>query len=219
MTRLTFARLYAELRPATRRHRARLLALRGPQALRETSLDFRPSRLVFDRSEWVSAWLDPRQSVLSRDGTLIATRAITPRGRLLWLVRKCGLCRAYHSRAEDAFAAMEEAEISWRRRRAQRAAKDEVRTIVRDLRRFRVRYRVTLEDAYRSPLCDEGVDGFLLSLGITGFRSYPGWLIAWLYAIDRQVGFVLYEAHLRHCDRTGPAEACQSQQSSSFGPH
>lgn len=200
MTRptLALARLYAELRPAARRHRARLLALRGPQARHETSLDLRPSGLIFDRSDWVSVWLDPRQSALSHDGTLVATRAVTPQGRLLWLVRKSGLRRAYHSRAEDAFAAMQEAETAWRRRREQKGAKDEVRAIVRDLRRFRLRYRVTVEDAYRSPLCDEGVDGFLLSLGITGFRSYPGWLIAWLYALDRQVGFVLYEAHLRH---------------------
>ncbi|WP_299507510.1 hypothetical protein [uncultured Roseobacter sp.] len=48
-----------------------------------------------------------------------------------------------------------------------------------------------IDDAYRLPFCDEGIDAFLRALRIDGFRFYPGWLVGWLFAIDRQVGFVL----------------------------
>ncbi|WP_298976515.1 hypothetical protein [uncultured Roseobacter sp.] len=54
-----------------------------------------------------------------------------------------------------------------------------------------------IDDAYRLPFCDEGIDAFLRALRIDGFRFYPGWLVGWLFAIDRQAGFVLWEAHLR----------------------
>lgn len=153
--------------------------------------------LRFDRTDWVSMWMDVRHVVHSADGSVSMARGITVQGRLLWMVRKKGLQRAYHARATDPFDAMAEAEDAWRRRKEQRVHKDRVKAIVRDLRSLRVRYQVTLDDAYTSPLCDEGVDGFLRSLGISGYHRYPGWLIAWLYAFDRQVGFVLFEAHKR----------------------
>ncbi|MEZ5777476.1 MAG: hypothetical protein R3E44_03850 [Paracoccaceae bacterium] len=201
------ARLHAELRPSARRHKTALVNLRDASARRETSLDLRPRRLVFDRSDWVSAWIDPRQIVLSWDGTTEAVRGVTTHGRLLWIVRQTGLSRAYHSRAADPFDAMAEARTAWQRRRDQRHLKPEVERIVRDLRWFRRRLAIRTDDAYRSPLCDEGVDGFLMSLGIVGFRTYPGWLIAWLYAFERQVGFVLYEAHRRQLAESGEAAA------------
>lgn len=191
------ARLVAESRPSAQRHKATLLSQRSMAERRETSLEVRPEGLIFDRSDWVSAWLDPRQSVISATGVVTATRGITIGGRLLWLVRKAGLDRAYHSRQADPIAAMAEAETAWRRRIELRPFRAEVRQIVRDLRWFRRRLDIYVEDAYRSPLCNEGVDAFLASLGISGLRRYPGWLIAWAYALDRQVGFVIWEAHLR----------------------
>lgn len=198
MTRLllTLHKAALALRPDARRHRARLLALRPARRVAQ-SLDLDAERLVFDRSDWVSAWVDPRQSVTSHSGLLVATRAITTQGRLLWLVRRAGLARAFHSRADDPFAAMAEAEAAWRRRADQRQLRPQVRAIVRDLRRLRRRMWVCRADAYRSPLCDEGVDAFLRSLGLGRFDCFPGWLIAWLFAFDRQVGFVLYEADQR----------------------
>ncbi|WP_263843569.1 hypothetical protein [Roseobacter sinensis] len=116
---------------------------------------------------------------------------------MLWLVRKSGLRRAYHSREKEAEAAIADAQTAWQRRHDQKIFKPQVHTIVSDLRWLRVRHPVLIDDAYRSPLCDEGIDGFLRTLRISGFRSYPGWLVGWLFTIDRQVGFVLWEAHLR----------------------
>ncbi|CAN0453336.1 unnamed protein product, partial [Ectocarpus fasciculatus] len=161
------------------------------------ALDMRPDRLEFDRSDWVSAWVDPHNFATSACGTVRACRAISMEGRLLWLVRKSGLNRAYHSRETEAEAAIADAERAWQRRLDQRTLKPRVKAIVADLRWLRVRHRVLIDDAYQSPLCDEGIDAFLRALWISGFRSYPGWLVGWLFAIDRQVGFVLWEAHLR----------------------
>ncbi|MEM7642225.1 MAG: hypothetical protein AAF366_06815 [Pseudomonadota bacterium] len=153
--------------------------------------------MEFDFSDWVSAWVDPQNRATNPSGTVTACRAISMSGRLLWLVRKSGLRRAYHSREMDAEAAIADAENAWQRREDQKIFKPQVRTIVSDLRWLRTRHRVLIDDAYQSPLCNEGIDSFLDTLRISGFRSYPGWLVGWLFAIDRQVGFVLWEAHLR----------------------
>lgn len=191
------ARIRAALSPRTRSLKARLVAERPSPPSPVCSLDTRPDRLDFDRSDWVSVWVDPRHCATSPCGTVMACRAISVRGRLLWLVRKSGLRRAFHSREVAAQDAIADAERAWQRREDQRALKPQVRAIVADLRWLRVRHRVLIDDAYRSPLCNEGIDGFLRALRISGFRSYPGWLVGWLFAIDRQVGFVLWEAHLR----------------------
>ncbi|WP_227270224.1 hypothetical protein [Roseobacter weihaiensis] len=192
------ARVRASLSSNARRHKQSLRALRPPKPSGPArSLDVLPDKLVFDRSDWVSAWIDPRNMTVSPCGTVTACRAISTAGRLLWVVRKSGLKRAYHSREKDAQAAIADAENAWQRRHDQKVFKPQVRAIVSDLRWLRVRHPVLIDDAYRSPLCDEGIDCFLRALRISGFRSYPGWLVGWLFAIDRQVGFVLWEAHLR----------------------
>lgn len=191
------ARMRSVLSPKAWRHRDHLRQQRPSPPRPVRALNTAPDRLEFDRSDWVSAWVDPAHRATSRCGTIIACRAISDQGRLLWLVRKSGLRRAYHSRETDANAAIRDAERAWQRRHEQRRLKPQVRSVVADLRWLRVRHPVLIDDAYRSPLCDEGIDGFLRALRISGFRSYPGWLVGWLFTIDRQVGFVIWEAHLR----------------------
>lgn len=201
------ARIRASLSPNARRLKRTLENQRPmpPSAVR--SLDVLPDKLFFDWSDWVAAWVDPLNRATADCGTVVACRAISTEGRLLWLVRKSGLGRAYHSREEQAGAAIADAERAWRRRQEQKIFKPQVRAIVSDLRWLRVRHAVLIDDAYRSPLCDEGIDSFLRTLRIAGFRSYPGWLVGWLFAIDRQVGFVLWEAHLRvAAERRGDSE-------------
>lgn len=203
-----FSRIRATIKPSARRHKSTLRAQRPSPLSPVRSLDTVPDRLEFDRSDWVAAWVDPRNGATSACGTVQACRAISVEGRLLWLVRKSGLNRAYHSREPQADAAIADAEHAWQRRRDQQVLKPRVRAIVADLRRLRVRHRILIDDAYRSPLCDEGIDAFLRALCISGFRSYPGWLVGWLFTIDRQVGFVLWEAHLRV---TGKAQERQEK--------
>ena len=164
----------------------------------ELSLGSLSGEMVFSKSDWVSAWEDTLHVVWSDDRKLSATRAITRQGRLIWLVRAEGFRRAYHARALNAESAFREARSAWRRREEFRARKAEIRRIVREMRFLKVRHEVTVEDAYASPLCEEGVDGFLRSLRLDQYHRFPGWLIAWLHAVDRQIGFVLYEARKRH---------------------
>lgn len=154
--------------------------------------------ILFSRVDWVPAWEDRSHVVSSEDDGLTATRAITSEGRLIWLVRNTSFRRAFHARSANAPGAFDEARCAWQRRAEFRNHKAEVRRIVRELRFLRVRHDVTVDDAYASPLCEEGVDGFLRTLRLSHYRRFPGWLIAWLSVFDRQVGFVLYEARKRH---------------------
>lgn len=193
----------ALLRRDRSHHKAELLAQRGAATFAQSLEMWWSNSLVFDRSDWVSAWVDPRQSYWSRDGLTQATRAITVDGRLIWLVSHPKFKRPYHSREETATEAFLDAQNAWRRKTAQAKAKGEVREIVYRLATFRESYAVVIDDAYRSPLCDEGVDGFLRSLGVPGIKRCPGWLVAWFYYVDRQVGFVIYEAHKRHVTGRG----------------
>ena len=180
-----------------------LLAARtGIPALERLCAD--PERdILFDRSDWVSAYLDRGNTVSIDGGRLMATRAITTQGRMIWLVRSRHLSRAYHSRMADPHAAMTEAERAWQRRRDMRAHRDELGKIVHALRWGRLRYKIRVDDAYASPLCEEGVDGFLRVVGFGAITTFPGWFIAWCFAIDRQVGFVIWEAHQRHLRQIG----------------
>ncbi len=176
----------------------RLLSERPGRSGVELSLGDLPGKFEFVRMDWVSTWLDRLNVVHSREGNLTATRAITAQGRLIWLVANPNFRRAYHSRSDTATNAFDEARTAWSRRAEFRNRKTEMKRILWELRLLRVRHNVTVEDAYASPLCEEGVDGFLRSLGLGRFRRFPGWLIAWLSIFDRQVGMVLYEARKRH---------------------
>lgn len=176
----------------------RLLAERPGVSGVDLSLGDLPGDLEFVRADWVSAWVDRQHKVLSDWQGVTATRAITVEGRLIWMVKHPEYRREYHARAATSAAAFNEARMAWRRRAEMRKHKAEVRRITHEMRFLKVRHDVTVDDAYASPLCDEGVDGFLHSLGLGRYRCFPGWLIAWLAVFDRQVGFVLYEARKRH---------------------
>ena len=190
----------------------RLLHVRPGISGPELSLGDLARDMVFNRSDWVSAWEDRRHVVWTNDLAFSATRAITRQGRLIWMVRSPGVRRPYHARASTAAAAIQEASLARQRRAEFRHHKEEVRRIVRELRFLRVRHDVTVEDAYASPLCEEGVDGFLRALRLPRFRRFPGWLIAWLQIFDRQVEFVLFEARKRHLSSAGDIPASPGHQ-------
>lgn len=184
--------------PTTNNLKCRLLAERPGISGLELSLGDLPGDLEFVRSDWVSTWVDRRHMVFSNWQGVTATRAITAQGRLIWMVKHPDYQRAYHARSTTAEAAIREARTAWKRRAAMRRHKAELRLITREMRFLKVRHDVTVDDAYASPLCDEGVDGFLRTLRLGRYRRFPGWLIAWLTIFDRQVGFVLFEARRRH---------------------
>lgn len=163
------------------------------------------NEITFDRSDWVGCYVDQTHYRTWPDDGLSATRAITKQGRMIWLVRSTTYRRAYHSRAETATGAVDDARRAWARRAEMRALRPELYRVVRALRTGRLSFSITVDDAYASPLCEEGVDGFLRAIGMARVRVFPGWFIAWCFALDRQVGFVIWEAYQRHLRESTPA--------------
>ncbi len=175
----------------------KLVAERTQQSAIERFCSNYDADIVFDRADWVSALVDTRNVIRFPTQKVTATRAITLQGKLIWLIRSVHYARAYHSSEPDATSATKDAVRAWTRRSDMRRYRDDVRAIVSDLRWGRKRFRIHVDDAYASPLCNEGVDGFLRSIGVGRFTDFPGWFIAWCFALDRQVGFVIWEAYKR----------------------
>ena len=175
----------------------KLVAERSNQSAIERLCSDYDADIVFDRADWVSALVDTGNIIRFPTQKMTATRAITLQGKLIWLIRSAQYNRAYHSSEPDATSATRDAVRAWKRRSDMRRYRDDVRAIVSDLRWGRKRFRINVNDAYASPLCNEGVDGFLRSIGVSRFTDFPGWFIAWCFALDRQVGFVIWEAYKR----------------------
>jgi hypothetical protein len=175
----------------------KLAAERSSESAIERLCSDYESDIIFDRADWVSALVDTGNVIQFNTMKMTATRAITLQGKLIWLIRSAQYKRAYHSSQPDASSAIQDAICAWKRRSDMRRYREEVRAIVSDLRWGRKRFRIRVEDAYASPLCNEGVDGFLRSIGVGRFTDFPGWFIAWCFALDHQVGFVIWEAYKR----------------------
>lgn len=185
---------YSLRRASRRRLGLNLLAQRPDLGALER--DALVDRLLVDhRLDWVRGLEDPFNTV-RHDGA-VATRAITAQGRLLWIVREAREARVYHARAADPCAAIAEAREARRRRNAIRANRAEIARVIAGLRSGALRFEVRIEDAYASPLCAEGVDGFMRAVGLSRLKRAPGWFVAWLFALDKRVGLVIHEAHRR----------------------
>lgn len=165
---------------------------------------------VFDNTNWVKLWYDPGYAVASDCGTMTAYRAITADGDLLWFVFGDGKKLGFHATETDPVAAMEEAKAAWAHRKAVRTRWDEVEEVSRDLWRGTQKFDVRIEDAHASPLCTQGIEGFMGSVGLGGLTRISGRTAAMMMKIEPQVGFVIFEAwqrHLADTPDTGQAEA------------
>lgn len=151
----------------------------------------------FDKTDWVKLWYDTGHEVRSDCGTKRAYRAITLSGTLLWYVFGDGKTRGYHASASDPVAAMEEAEAAWAKRRAVKAEWAKVERIAYDLKRGKLSFDVTIEDAHRSALCTLGIEGFMASMGMARVKRLPGRIAAFLMRVEPQLGHVIYEAWCR----------------------
>ncbi|MGR3500812.1 hypothetical protein [Pseudaestuariivita sp.] len=154
--------------------------------------------LVIHSENWVKMWVDTGNVVTSDCGTMRAERGITRDGQLLWLVSREGKAKAYHATAADPFAAFEQAGAALDRRREVRSRWDEVRRLSRRLLLGSVRFDVLIADADASPLCSVGIRAFLRRIGMGGVTRVSGRTAALMMLLEPQVGFVIYEAALRH---------------------
>ena len=150
------------------------------------------------RENWVPMWVDLGHRVVCETGTAVALRAITDRGELLWFVRQTGQRLGYHAQDSDPVAAIAAAREARNARRAIRARWDEVRRLRDDVLRGKKSFPVHINDAYASPLCTLGIDGFMRRMGMGRVQNVPCRLVAALTYVDEQVGFVLWQAWLRH---------------------
>lgn len=153
---------------------------------------------VFDKTDWVPLYYDTGYAVRSDCGDIIAYRAATLSGQLLWLVFTTGKKRGYHAIADDPVQAMADAKAVWARRAMVRANWEDVTRTAGELRAFRARFDIRIEDAEASPLCSLGIEGFMRAIGMGHVRRMPGWLAGWLMKLEPQMGFVIYEAMQRH---------------------
>jgi len=150
------------------------------------------------RENWVPMWVDLGNRVICESGEAFASRAITDRGELLWFVRQAGQKLGYHSTEADPVAAMAEAREARRQRRAVRGRWKEVTQLRSDILRGKESFEVRIDDAYASPLCTLGIEGFMRRIGLGRVKRVPCRVAAAMMYIDEQVGFVLWQAWQRH---------------------
>jgi len=150
------------------------------------------------RENWVPMWVDLGNRVACETGEAFATRAITDRGELLWFVRQSGQRLGYHSSETDPVAAMAQAREARRQRRMVRARWTEVQQLRKDILRGKESFEVHINDAYASPLCTLGIEGFMRRIGLGRVQRVPCRVAAAMTYIDEQVGFVLWQAWQRH---------------------
>lgn len=164
--------------------------------------------IVFERENWVSAFVDYGHEVSFDRGRTRVCRAVNVRdGALFWMVRQQGKRLGYHAEGDDPLAAVEQAETAWAGRRAVRQNWAEVEALAADLLTGRRSFRVRVQDAFDSPLCSMGVRGFLASMRMSEDRDVSGRMAAMLMKIESQVGFVIHQAHLRVSAEQPVAEA------------
>lgn len=178
--------------------KTRLAKTRQMMSLIEKDIIAGSSHIVRHTENWVPMWIDEGHQIGSDCGTMNAVRGIGFDGTLMWLVRHDSKTYGYHSQATCPFEAFEDARDAWSRRAQVRAEWSDVERITRELLTGRLRFRVTRADAYASPLCRAGIDGFMASIGMPNVQSISGRTAALLMRIDPQIGFVIREAHRRH---------------------
>lgn len=171
--------------------------------------------IVEERENWIRAFVDYGHAIECPNGQATAFRALdASEGSLFWLVRREGKHHGFHSRAVDAYDAIDEAHAAWQCRRQVRQDWAFVERLMRDALLGRIQFKVRIEDAHSSPLCGMGIDAFLTRMRLEHVREISGRMAAILMWIDPQVGFVLYEAHrrsTREVDRSDTGERVAAQ--------
>ncbi len=191
------------LSPHPRKLKEVLAMQRIPASLADCLAKVESSAIRKSSENWVVMWWDEGHAVSVDGGMTTAYRGIDTQGRLMWLVRHREKRHGYHSLAEGAHAALEEAEAAWEARRAVRAEWYIVEKVASDLLTGRRRFDVTLEDAHNSPLCSIGIESFLKRLRMPGRTRMSGRMAALLMKIEPQMGYVIHQAYLRTEGRRG----------------
>ncbi|MEO0566373.1 MAG: hypothetical protein AAF066_01465 [Pseudomonadota bacterium] len=180
--------------------RRQQLAMQRPMtSLLERDILAISDELEYDYQNWVAAYVDRQHKASFDGGVTTAYRAISiSDGALFWLVTHVEKKFAYHSEKLDPLDAVRDAERAWIDRKAVRRQWHKVEEQARDLLMGRVKLKVTVDDAMRSPLCGMGIREFMRRNYMQNVSQMSGRFAAILMKIDPQVGFAINQAFLRH---------------------
>lgn len=153
--------------------------------------------LEYNTDNWVRSWIDTGHVITHRSGRVEATRAITESGLLIWMIQLQGNKFAFHADRQNVDDAFKQASEARRARKAIAARYDEYRKLRRQLLLGNRKLRISVDDARRAGLCELGIQGFLHRVGLGGRHDFSGRLLAVLSFMDRQVGYAVFEGHLR----------------------
>lgn len=184
-------------RPGRAERMQTLIMARPMTSLLEKEILLATDTIRTGRDRWLRPLYDPDHAVSVDRGRTVAYRAIDKNGAILWLVRNQAESMQYHSMHSDPFAALDEAEAAFARRRPANADWAGVEALTRDLMRFRRRLTVTLADAREAGLSPAAIAGFCNRLGVGRQGRMSGWLAAILTRLEPDLGYVLYAAARR----------------------
>lgn len=180
----------------TELHR-RLIAHRHPGLSVDPLLPQGAPEVVRDHRHWVTCWIDRHQTVNSADGTSTASRAITDRGEMIWVVRRSGQPRIYHSPKVAPFEALADAHKALTEWHRVKLLWSEVRKLRRQVLSGAMNFHLTAEDVYRSALSPVSVQSCLRWFGMTHRASLSARNTALLSYLDEDALFCLWTAFER----------------------
>lgn len=152
---------------------------------------------VYVDRTWVTLWYDPDHSVRSQCGGMIAYRAITTTGDLLWYVAPAGEAPVYHAQCADPYEAIEHATVALGAQGDLNRRWMHIERVAQDLRAGRARFDVTWADARTAQVAPAGFRALMAVTGVCGAPRLSGRVAAMLMKLDPSMGHIIYAAWLR----------------------
>ncbi|WP_415920759.1 hypothetical protein [Tateyamaria sp. SN6-1] len=162
-------------------------------------------RFTFDTAHGVQLWSDTEHKARSNFGTLVAHRAITARGDLIWRVEDSARGHVFLTDASAPQTAMDLALRTWDSARQLRDAPDPLQALITDLRRDRINFGVELSDAAATPLSAFGFRAVLDRAGFFDLTRVSAQAVLRLMKSEPLVAHVLYAAWVRQQQDPAPA--------------
>lgn len=155
-------------------------------------------RFQLDTVHGVQVWYDLNHAECSEFATLIAHRAITAHGDLVWRVSDAERGHRFLSLETDPALAMRAAIHTWDRARQLCAAPATLHRLIHDVRRGRARFDVLASDAADTPLSVVGFKALLERSGFLDLGRVSARSVLRLVKSEPLLTHVLYRAWRRH---------------------
>ena len=157
----------------------------------------RLKRFVYEVHQGVPCWYDTEHQAGSGFGTLVASRAITLQGNLFWRVDDAERGLVFHAEVTSPYDAMDHALRVWDHARQLRDAPGTLDTLIQDIRRGAISFRVELDDAAGTPLSTFGFRALLDGKGLFGISRVSARSALRMARQEPLVTHVIYAAWMR----------------------